>query len=125
LSVSRGIADLLQPTVCCDRIPDRMECNRLARSARDDVARPDPEEPPTGPREARPDDKLRGVSKDEWRKRGRMVRDGAARLLTMRVYLRAASLHPQAKSGCTPATNQHDGQIIQKSVHPSAQKYSA
>jgi len=27
--------------------------------------RPHPEEPPTGPREARPDDKLRGVSKDE------------------------------------------------------------
>jgi len=29
-------------------------------------ARPHPEEPPTGPRVARPDERLRGVSKDEW-----------------------------------------------------------
>ena len=58
-----------------------MECNRLARSPRDDVARPHPEEPPTGPREARPDDKLRGVSKDEWHQRGLMVRGGAESII--------------------------------------------
>ncbi|QDW37410.1 hypothetical protein FFI89_009795 [Bradyrhizobium sp. KBS0727] len=36
------------------------------------TARPHPEEPRSG------------VSKDEWHQRGRMVRDGATRLLTMR-----------------------------------------
>ena len=77
-----------------------------------------------GPREARPDDKLRGVSKDEWRKRGLMVRDGAARLLTMRVFLRAASLHPQAKSGRTAATNRHDGQITKSLSTPPRKNIS-
>jgi hypothetical protein len=32
-----------------------------------------------------PEEPRSGVSKDEWRQPGHMVRDGAARLLTMRV----------------------------------------
>ena len=44
--------------------------------------RPHPEEPRSG------------VSKDEWHQRGLMVRDGATRLLTMRVYSCASHSNP-------------------------------
>jgi hypothetical protein len=40
---------------------------RLCRAPHHEGRRAHPEEPPTGPREARPDDRLRGVSKDEAR----------------------------------------------------------
>jgi hypothetical protein len=50
------------------------------------MLRPHPEEPPTGPRKARPDDKLRGVSKDGGNKvLFSILRDAAKRpLLRMR-----------------------------------------
>src|SRR6478736_4299141 len=71
-----------------DGVPEQFECGPKVLRQVDDVKaegfRPHPEEPPTGPRVARPDDRLRGVSKDEWHRRGYMVRDGASRLLTMR-----------------------------------------
>ena len=44
------------------------------------------------------------VSKDEWHERGRMVRDGAARLLTMRVSL----LHPHHPLAAVLAGEQAD-----------------
>src|SRR5262249_19210247 len=47
---------------------------------------PHPDEPPTGPREARPDDRLRGVSKGEADIGGLMVRDVPSALLTMRDF---------------------------------------
>ena len=39
--------------------------------------------------------------------------------------LRTASRRAQAQLQCVTATNQPDGQLTQKSVHPSVQKYSA